>query len=129
MMNDPLAAILSNMLNQERLGRKTVNIHPASKLIRGVLDILNDEGFVGKTEELTDAKGGVLKLNLIGAINKCGAIKPRFAVGLDEFEKFEKRFLPAKDMGVLVVSTPQGLMTHTQAKKKKTGGKLIAYCY
>ncbi|HLC85028.1 MAG TPA: 30S ribosomal protein S8 [Candidatus Nanoarchaeia archaeon] len=129
MMNDPLASVLSNMLNQERLGRRECLVHPASKLITSVLTILNESGYTGKAEKVADARGGVLKLNLLGAINKCGAIKPRFAVTLPEFEKFERRFLPAKDMGILVVSTPYGLMTHIQAKQKNTGGRLIAYCY
>ena len=129
MMNDPVAAVLSNILNQDGLGRNECSVHPASKIIKGVLTILNNEGFVGKTEELTAQKGGVLKLSLLGAVNKCGAIKPRFSVSLDDYEKFEKRFLPARDMGILIVSTPFGLMTHHEAKKKKTGGKLIAYCY
>ena len=31
--------------------------------------------------------------------------------------------------GIILVSTPQGIMTHDQAKEKKTGGKLLAYCY
>ncbi len=128
-MNDPVAAILSNILNQDRLGRRDCLVHPASNLVKGMLTLLNESGFIGKTEIVTDQKGGVLKLHLLGAINKCGAIKPRFSVSLDEYEKFEKRFLLAKDMGVLLVSTPQGLMTHIQAKKKNTGGKLIAYCY
>ena len=128
-MNDPVAAILSNILNQDRLGRKECLVHPASKIVKGILTLLNESGFIGKTESITDQKGGILKLHRLGAINKCGAIKPRFSVAIDNYEKFEKRFLPAKDMGVLLVSTPQGLMTHIQAKKKNTGGKLIAYCY
>ena len=60
---------------------------------------------------------------------KCGAIKPNFSVKKDGFEKFEKRYLPAKDFGVLIVSTSQGIMTHVEAKEKKLGGKLIAYVY
>ena len=68
-------------------------------------------------------------LDLIGKLNKCGTIKPRHSVTLNDYEKFEKRFLPARNFGVLLVSTSQGLMTHIQAKDKKIGGKLIAYCY
>ena len=71
----------------------------------------------------------MLKVNLIGKINNCGVIKPRFAIKSDEFEKFEKRFLLAKDFGIIIVSTNQGLITHREAKKKKIGGKLMAFCY
>ncbi|MEM3026452.1 MAG: 30S ribosomal protein S8, partial [Thermoproteota archaeon] len=43
--------------------------------------------------------------------------------------KFEKMFLPAFNVGLLIVSTPQGLMTHSEAKSRKIGGRLIAYVY
>ena len=58
-----------------------------------------------------------------------GAIKPRFAVKATEYEKFEKRYLPAKGFGILIVSTVKGLMTHYEAKQQGLGGRLIAYCY
>jgi small subunit ribosomal protein S8 len=56
-------------------------------------------------------------------------VKPRYSVKSDNYEKFEKRYLPAKEFGVLVVSTPKGMMSHNDARKNKLGGRLIAYCY
>ena len=47
----------------------------------------------------------------------------------DYFEKFEKRYLPSKELGFLIVSTSKGLMTNIEAKQKKLGGRLIAYVY
>ena len=44
-------------------------------------------------------------------------------------ESFEKRFLPAKDFGVLIISTNKGLLTQKQAKEQNVGGALVAYCY
>ncbi len=129
MLNDPLAAALAKMFNAERVGRRDVVIRPASRMIKTVLAILNDNNYVGSFEETKDDKGGWLHINLIGNINKCGVIKPRFSTKNNTFEKWEKRYLPAKDFGIILVSTPQGIMTHNQAKEKKTGGKLIAYCY
>ena len=129
MLNDPLANVLSKALNYERLGRAKVELHPAGKLIKRVFGILNEKGYVGAMDEVTPARGGVVTLHLLGAMNKCGVIKPRFSVQRPEFEKFEKRYLPAKGVGVLVVSTPLGLMTHDEAKAKGIGGRLVAYCY
>jgi small subunit ribosomal protein S8 len=57
------------------------------------------------------------------------AIKPRFPVKLENFEKFEKRYLPAKGFGHMLISTSKGLMLHEQAKEQKVGGRLIAYIY
>ncbi len=129
MLNDPLASALSTILNSEKVGKSTCLISPSSKVIKKVLDLMNAEGYIGKYEEVTKAKGGVLKLNLIGRINNCSVIKPRFTVKRDGFEKFEQRFLLADDFGIIIISTNQGIMPHIEAKKKKIGGKLIAFCY
>lgn len=128
-LNDTISSAMSKLFSFEKVGKKECVIKPISNMLKKVLDILNAEGYVGKYEEAEDGRGNYLKVHLIGNINKCGSIKPRFAFTLENFEKFEKRYLPSKDFGVLIVSTSQGLMTHHQAKEKKIGGRLIAYCY
>jgi len=129
MLNDPLAAALAKIMNAEKVGKKEVLVKPASKIIKTTLSIMNEGLYIGDYEEIEDGKGNVLKINLLGNLNKCGVIKPRFSTKQNGFEKWEKRYLPAKDFGVLIVTTPQGMMTHVQAKEKKIGGKLVAYCY
>ncbi|MBN2420894.1 30S ribosomal protein S8 [Candidatus Woesearchaeota archaeon] len=128
-MNDTLSAAMSNIYNGEKISKKEVIIFPVSGIIKKTLDVMKNNYYIGDYGENKDSKGNSLKINLLGKINKCGAIKPRFSVALGEYEKFEKRFLPAKDFGILIVSTNKGMMTHMQAKEKKLGGKLIAYCY
>jgi small subunit ribosomal protein S8 len=128
-MNDTLSAALSNVLNHENLGRKECAIRPVSILIKTVLDVLKHNNYLGSYQFVQDSKGGMLKLNLLGNINKCGSIKPRYNVKVESYEKFEKRYLPAKNFGILIVSTTKGVMTHTQAKEEGLGGKLLAYCY
>jgi len=100
-----------------------------SKVIRKVLEILNTHNYVGSCTEVENGRGHVLAINLLGTINKVGVIKPRFNVQKDNYEKFEKRYLPAKDFGILIVSTSKGMMTHTDAKALGIGGRLVAYCY
>lgn len=129
MLNDPLAAALAKILNAERVGKREVEIKPASLMIKKTLTIMNEHRFVGSYEEIDDGKGGILKINLLGNINKCGVVKPRFSTKKNGFEKWEKRYLPAKDFGIILVSTPRGVMTHSQAKEQAIGGKLLAYCY
>lgn len=127
--NDPLANVLSFILNYERAGKQQVATKNNSKLIRGVLQIMQDKGYLGSHEEIEDSKGNILVINLIGSVNKCGVIKPRYQIGLEQFERYEKRYLPSKDFGIIIVSTNQGLMTHVEAKEKGIGGTLISYCY
>lgn len=129
MLNDTLAAALSKIMNAERVGKRQVALKPASSMLKRVLMIMNEQGYIGSFEEVVDDKGNVVYLNLLGNINICGVIKPRFSTKNNEFEKWEKRYLPAKDFGIIFVSTPEGLMIHLEAKKRKLGGKLIAYCY
>lgn len=129
MLNDPLAAVLSKILNAERVGKREVNLKPVSRLVKRVLEIMNEHHYLGVWEEVPEGKGMALKVYLLGNINNCGAIKPRFATKSTGFEKWEKRYLPAKDFGVLLVSTPQGIITHAQAREKNVGGRLLAYCY
>jgi small subunit ribosomal protein S8 len=39
------------------------------------------------------------------------------------------RYLPAKEFGILIMTTPKGVMTHKQAKEENIGGILLAYVY
>ena len=128
-LNDPLANVLSHVLNCEKRAKQSCLVKPVSKMIVKVLDLLQKERYLGEGSVVEKAKGGIIKVYLLGNINKCGAIKPRFSVKHNEFEKFEKRYLPAKGFGVLIVSTPKGIMLHRDAIAKKLGGKLLAYCY
>lgn len=129
MLNDTLAATLSKILNASNIGKSSIEINPMSKQIQKVLEILKEEGYVGDVEKISDFRGGVYKLHLLGNVNKCGVIKPRLSVNLSTYEKFEKRYLIAKDFGVIIVSTSKGMMSHIKAKELGIGGSLIAYCY
>ncbi len=129
MLNDPLSNALSVILNNERIGKTECLIKPISKLIKNILKVMKENLYIGRINEIKDRRGNMIKVYLLGNINKCGAIKPRYSVKKEEFEKFEKRYLPAKDMGVLIVSTSSEVMTHIEAKKRGLGGKLLAYCY
>lgn len=129
MLNDSLANVLSYINNHEKLGRKEILVGNNSKVIRKVLEIFNKYDYVGEFKEIDNGKGSLLSINLLGNINKVGVIKPRFNVKKDDYEKFEKRYLPAKDFGILIVSTSKGMMTQAEARTQGLGGRLICYCY
>lgn len=116
-------------MNAERIGKNTVVVQPSSQLMKKILALLQDKKYVGSCEEVKTRGGNSITIPLLGAINNCGVVKPRYAVGLDNYTKYEKRYLPAKGFGILVVSTPKGLMTHEEAKAQHLGGRLLAYCY
>ena len=53
----------------------------------------------------------------------------RQSVKRAEFDKWESRYLPARDFGLLIMTTNDGVMHHYDAKDKKIGGRLLAYVY
>jgi small subunit ribosomal protein S8 len=128
-MMDTLANGLTSIMNNEMRNKQECVISPASKLLGRVLRVMQLSGYIGEFEFIDDGRSGKFKVQLLGRINKCGAIKPRFSVGTTQFETWEKRFLPSRDIGVLVVSTSQGVVSHRKAKKKKIGGRLLAFIY
>ena len=128
-LNDPLANVLSHVLNADRQGKRELITKNNSKIIRRVLDLMNEAGYIGGYELIKNNRGGALKINLLGRINKTGVIKPQYQIGKDAYERYEKRFLPAKDFGIIIISTNKGILTHLAAKELAIGGKLIGYCY
>lgn len=128
-MNDTLAAALGKVLNAEKVGKETCVVSPVSKMTLKVFELMKDRHYIGEYQVIEDGKGGKIEVNLIGGVNNCGVIKPRFAVKRDNYTKFEKRFLPALGFGFMVVSTSQGVMTQEEAREKNLGGKLIAFIY
>jgi small subunit ribosomal protein S8 len=128
MIQDTLADVLSVLKNADRVGKREC-ITRASRLVKDVLTVLHDKGYIGSFDFVDDGKSGKYKIELRGKIIDCNVIKPRFSVKTTEFEGWEKRFLPARDFGFLIVTTPSGIMDHKTAKETKAGGKLVAFVY
>ncbi|MBS3150603.1 30S ribosomal protein S8 [Candidatus Woesearchaeota archaeon] len=128
-LNDPLSNVLSNILNAEKVGKKEYTANISSKMILKVLGIMRDNRYIGEFKETEYGNKSRIHINLLGKINKCSAIKPRFSIKIKDMEKYEKRYLPAKDFGIIILSTNKGLITHKEAKEQGKGGRLISYIY
>ena len=128
MKHDPLADVFCSIKNMEAIGKKEC-VTPASKLIRSVLKIMEKHGYIGGFELVNDGKGGRFRVKLTGKINNCNVIRPRFSVKKREFIKWEKRFLPAEKIGILIITTPNGVTDQEDAKKQGTGGRLMGFVY
>ncbi len=129
MQFDPLNDALAKLFNAEQAGKYDVQLAPASKLLGSVLQIMQRSGYVGEIEKNDDGRGGSFNVQLRGAINQCGVVKPRYSIRRQEFDKWEGRYLPAQDFGLLILTTNSGIMHHKDAKENRIGGKLIAYVY
>ncbi len=126
---DPLADALSTIKNGDKLGKLDCTVEPASNVVGNVLGVLYDEGYIDRFEFVENGKAGEFHVDLAGQINDCGVVKPRYSTTKDEYEKWEKRYLPGRDFGTLIVTTSQGVMTHYEAREKGVGGQLLAYVY
>lgn len=126
MRHDLLVDALTIIRNAEAVGKKECEVS-SSNLIKSVLEVMKKEGYIEGFEETED--GRKIKVKLLGKINDCKAIRPRFAVKKDGFEKYEKRFLPARNFGILIVTTSKGVMTQHEAIKLGIGGRLLAFVY
>jgi len=124
MSQDVVADALNQIMNAKRANKTSLELNHSSKLLISVLALAKLKGYV-KDYKLVKK---ILKIE-IGKLNSCMAVKPRYTIRQDNMEKYESRYLPAKGFGILVISTPQGIMTNHTVREKNTGGSLIAYMY
>ncbi len=129
MQHDPLNDALSLIKNASLVGKRECTVKPSSKLIGRVLKVMKDNNYIGQFEYIEDGKAGMFLVKLNGNINDCGVIKPRFSVRKTQLEKYEGRYLPAQDFGVIILTTTKGVVSHSNAKNFGIGGKLLAFVY
>jgi small subunit ribosomal protein S8 len=126
MSQDVLADALNQMMNALRANKSTITVKKHSKLMLNVLAIAKLKGYVKSYKVDADGRQVVIEL---GKLNGCGSVKPRFMVSVAEIEKFVRRYLPARDIGIIIISTSQGVMTHHTAIDKNIGGSVLAYMF
>lgn len=124
-----LSNALTSIKNAEAMGHRQVILWPVNRLIYYTLRVLQRYGYVGEVEYVDDGRGGKYVVQLLGRINDIGAIRPRFPVKWREIPQWEQKFLPARQIGILVVSTNSGVMSHIEARERRLGGVLLAYVY
>ena len=118
-----------NMLKSAEMAKKNeVIITPASKLLQRILRIYQSMGYIGEFERYDDGRQGKFKIELMGRINECkGLIRLNYKVS--QFEQLERRLLPAPGIGIIILSTNQGIMTMSEAEEKNIGGTALCYIY
>ena len=126
---DPLVNAFNTILIHEARQKKECIICPASNLVGRVLRLIQSKGYVGEIEFIDDGRQGKFRVQLFGRINDCKAVRPRYSVKVSSIEKYEKRFLPSRNLGTLIISTPKGVLPHEDAREQNLGGRVLAYVY
>lgn len=130
-MNDPLGDMLTRIRNGQMAGKSEIEVL-YSKLHIRVLNVLKDEGFIRGYRE--DDKGSNKKTLIVelkyaegeGAIKEIARVsKP----GRRVYTKVGAMPRFYNGLGVLVVSTPQGVMTDHKARKANVGGEVLCQVF
>ncbi|HOJ97703.1 MAG TPA: 30S ribosomal protein S8 [Methanospirillum sp.] len=124
-----VADAMSTLKNASDTGRAECIVQPAGRLIGELLRIMKEAGYIKEYTRIEDGRGGQFKVVMSGLINKCGCISPRYSVSLDEMEYWEQLYLPSKSIGMLMISTSKGVMSHHDARRNGVGGELLGYVY
>ena len=124
-----VADALRSIVNAERMGKKQVMLTTSSKTLVRFLRVMQKHGYIGEFEIVDDHRSQKVVVELIGRINKCGVISPRFDITINKYEKWCSNILPSRQFGYLVMTTPYGIMDHEEARKIHTGGKILGFFY
>jgi small subunit ribosomal protein S8 len=129
----PALNVLSNLFttlyNNEMRRKRECIVIPASKFASEVLRVMQKSRYIGEFEQVDDGRAGKFRIQLLAKINKCGIITPRFSVQKNRYLVWERQFLPSYNMGILIVSTSKGIMSHHEAQNEGIGGALVGYVY
>lgn len=127
-MTDPIADLLTRIRNAARARKETVDI-PWSNIKSRIVELLTSEGFLNDHQMVTEDDG---KLTLRVWI-KYDARNQPIMTGLKRLSKPSLRIYVGADeipkvrggLGVSIVSTPEGLLSDREARKRNVGGELI----
>ena len=114
--------------NAERARKNEVIISPASKILQQILRIFQKYAYIGEFERYDDGRQGKFKIALLGKINECSGLM-RLNYKISQFEMLERKLMPAPGLGIVILSTNQGIMTMNEAEEKQIGGHALCYIY
>lgn len=127
-MTNTLADAMNMLKTAEEAKKKEVIIAPASKLFQRVLRIFQANAYIGEFERYDDGRQGKFRIELRGKINECKSLI-RLNYKTNQFEALERRLLPAPGLGIIILTTNQGMMTTKEADEKHIGGMTLCYIY
>jgi len=123
MSQDIVSDGLNQIMNAKKARKTEVVLKKHSKLLRNLLDIAKQAGYLKYSVD-----GNKLKVEFEN-FNMIRAVKPRYTVKVGKINSYVRRFLPAKNFGFVIVSTNKGLMRHEEAEEQNLGGCIVAYVY
>jgi small subunit ribosomal protein S8 len=128
-MNDPISDMLTRIRNANRALLPAVEL-PHSKIKESIAGILKREGYIADfAVEGKLPKKIKLRLKYQGKKSIIEGLRRVSTPGLRRYVGATKIPRVRGGLGVAVVSTSEGLLTDTQARKKNLGGELLCYVW
>jgi small subunit ribosomal protein S8 len=128
-MTDPIADMLTRIRNAGRALLPTVEM-PHSRMKESLAQILKQEGYVAEVAvEGKPFKKIKIQLKYQGKKSVIEGLRRISKPGLRHYVGAREIPRVLSGLGVSVISTPEGVMTGTQARKKNLGGELLCYVW
>jgi len=129
-VSDPIADMLTRIRNGSRARHDEILV-PASRTKLAIAAILRDEGFIADFDETQDGPRAYIRIRLkyVGKVPVVSGLKRVSKPGLRVYAG--KTDIPRVlgGLGVVIVSTSQGIMTGARARKAQLGGEVLAYVW
>ncbi len=125
MSQDIVADGLNQIMNAKRIQKNELTIKRYSKVLLNLFEMMRSRGHIDFS---VDEGAKTVTVKVI-KLNECKAVKPRYFVAVGGIDKYLRRFLPSRHLGVLVISTNRGMLGHKEAIENNLGGSVIAYFY
>jgi small subunit ribosomal protein S8 len=125
MVSDPISDLLIRLNNASKVGKESVSI-PASKMTRALADLLAREGYVAEVDKAA-------KKNNAFSVTLAYKNGQPVITGARRISKLSRRvYMSVHDIkpvkrgrGLLVLSTPAGVVTGKEAREKRVGGEAL----
>jgi small subunit ribosomal protein S8 len=129
-MSDPIADMLTRIRNGSRARHQEILL-PASRTKLAIANILKEEGFIEDVEEMRDGARSQLRIRLkyVGKVPVVSGLKRVSKPGLRVYAAKTEIPRVLGGLGVVIVSTSQGIMTGAQARRAQLGGEVLAYVW
>jgi small subunit ribosomal protein S8 len=133
-LSDPIADMLTRIRNASLARHPSVEM-PTSRMKRAIAEVLREEGYIEDFEERGEGVHRVLRVQLRYAPGTRGrdpvlmGIKRISKPGLRVYTKADQIPRVFGGLGTAVVSTPQGVMSGTRARRLKLGGEVLAHVW
>ena len=130
-MTDPIADYLTRVRNATRARHSKVDI-PASNILKEMTGILLEEGYIQNYTTVDDPKQGIVRIYLKYNKDRKSAITGLKRVSRPGYRRYtgvDRIPRVLNGLGIVMLSTPKGILTGKQAKKENVGGEILSYVW